>query len=427
MVLFVTSGTMVYRPRLADDELQDRLAAASAVLIEGPKACGKTATARQAARSEVFLDADANARQAVSVDPQIVLAGDAPRLIDEWQVAPRIWNQVRRSVDLQPGRGRYILTGSAVPTDDIVRHSGTGRITRLRMRTMSLFEQGHATGAASLGALLAGQPVSAPIPRLTVPDIVELICRGGWPGTLDLPTDRAMRFVRDYIDEVRRTDVERAAKVRHDPNRVLRLMRSLARNTATQVTLTTLAKDVAGANDVVQERTIGNYIEALRQLFVVEELPPFSPHLRSRTRLQQAVKQHFSDPSIAVAALRANPQRLLADLNYLGFLFESLVVRDLRIYAALHDAELSHYRDSTRLEADAVIETAGGAWLPVEIKLGSTTAIIDEAAANLLKLKKRVDTGKMGEPAALLVVTATGYAYRRPDGVTVAPIGALGP
>ena len=418
---------MVYRPRLADDELQDRLAAAAVVLIEGPKACGKTATARRAARSEVFLDTDDNALQAVHVDPQIVLAGDAPRLIDEWQVAPRIWNQVRRTVDLQPGWGRYILTGSAMPTDDILRHSGTGRITRLRMRTLSLFEQGHATGAASLGALLAGEPVSAPKSPLTVPDIVELICRGGWPGTLEESPDLAMRFVRDYIEEVRRTDVERVAKARHDPNRVLRLMRSLARNTATQVTLTTLAKDVAGPSEVVQERTIGNYIEALRQLFVVEELPPFSPHLRSRTRLRQAVKQHFSDPSIAVAALRSNPQRLLADLNSLGFLFASLVVRDLRIYAALHDAELSHYRDSTGLETDAVIETAAGAWLPVEIKLGGTTAIIDEAAGNLLKLKERVNTDKMGEPAALLIVTATGYTYRRPDGVTVAPIGALGP
>ena len=421
------TGQSAYRPRMADAELQDRLAASAAVLIEGPKACGKTATARQAAGSEVFFDADANARQAASIDPQLVLAGAAPRLLDEWQVVADIWNHVRRAVDLQPGKGRYILTGSALPTDDLVRHSGTGRITRLRMRTLSLFEQGYATGAVSVGDLLSGGRASAAAPDLSVSSLVELICRGGWPGTLDDGIDRAMRYVRDYIDEVRRTDVERAAQVRHDPNRVLRLMQSLARNTAVPVTLTTLARDIAGTNEVVQERTIGNYMDALQRLFVVEELPPFAPHLRSRTRLLQAAKQHFSDPSIAVAALRANPQRLLRDLSFLGMLFESLVVRDLRIYAALHDAELSHYRDSGRLEVDAVIETMAGVWLPVEVKLASAEPIIDRAAAKLLKLKARVDTAKMGEPANLLIVTATGYAYRRPDGVTVAPIGALGP
>ena len=423
----MSSDLASYRPRLADRELLERLAAASAVLIEGPKACGKTATARRIARSEVFLDIDHNARQAAAIDPDMILAGDAPRLLDEWQFAPEIWNHVRRAADLQPGKGKFILTGSAAPTDDLMRHSGAGRIARLRMRTLSLFEQGHASGDVSLGALLSGAPEAAADPGLTIPDIVELICRGGWPGTLDNSLDQAMRFVRDYIDELRRTDVERTVGVRHNPNRVLRLMQSLARNTATEVRLTTLAKDVAGSGEIVQERTISDYMDALRRLFVIEELPPFSPHLRSRARLRQAAKQHFSDPSIAVAVTRANPQQLRSDFNYLGLLFESLVVRDLRVHAAIHDAELSHYRDNTGLEVDAIIQTAAGVWLPVEVKLGSTAAIIDEAAASLLKFKDRVDASRMGEPPSLLVVTATGYAYRRPDGVTVAPIGALGP
>ena len=423
----MSSDLASYRPRLADRELLERLAAASAVLIEGPKACGKTATARRIARSEVFLDIDHNARQAAAIDPDMILAGDAPRLLDEWQFVPEIWNHVRRAADLQPGKGKFILTGSAAPTDDLMRHSGAGRIARLRMRTLSLFEQGHASGDVSLGALLSGAPEAAADPGLTIPDIVELICRGGWPGTLDNSLDQAMRFVRDYIDELRRTDVERTVGVRHNPNRVLRLMQSLARNTATEVRLTTLAKDVAGSGEIVQERTISDYMDALRRLFVIEELPPFLPHLRSRARLRQAAKQHFSDPSIAVAATRANPQQLRSDFNYLGLLFESLVVRDLRVHAAIHDAELSHYRDNTGLEVDAIIQTAAGVWLPVEVKLGSTAAIIDEAAASLLKFKDRVDASRMGEPPSLLVVTATGYAYRRPDGVTVAPIGALGP
>ena len=418
----------IYRPRLADGELGDRLAAAGAVLIEGAKGCGKTATARRAARSEVFLDADPRVAPAMAVDPRILLAGETPRLLDEWQAFPDLWNYVRRAVDLQSGKGRFILTGSAVPADDVMRHSGAGRITRLRMHTMSLFEQGRANGSVSLGGLLSGveQP-SAPDPGLVLSDLAEAICRGGWPGTLEDDLPQAMRFVRAYVDEVRRTDVQRTVHVRHDPNRVRRLLQSLARNTATTASLTTLAADVAGRNEVVQPRTIGDYLDALHRLFVVESLPPFAAHLRSRARLRQANKHHFSDPSIGVAALRSSPERLLADLAFLGFLFESLVARDLRAYAAVHDADLRHYRDSNGLEVDIIVETAAGVWLPVEVKLGSTPAIVDEAAATLLRFRDTVDARSMGEAPNLLVVTGMGYAYRRPDGVTVAPIGTLGP
>lgn len=421
------SDATAYLPRLADDELAARLARASTVLIEGPKACGKTATAKRIARSEVCFDVDANARLAASIEPQALLEGETPRLFDEWQVVPEIWNHVRRASDQRSGRGKYILTGSAAPTDDIARHSGAGRISRLRMRTMSLFEQGHANGKVSLRGLLNGEAISAGEPGLTVSDIVELICRGGWPGTVGDSLNEAMGFVRDYIDELRRTDVESVEGIRHDPASVLRLMQSLARNTATEVKLATLARDVSGSGENVQGRTVAGYMEALRKLFVVEELPPFSPHLRSRSRLRQAPRQHFTDPSIAVAAIRSNPRQLRADFEYLGLLFESLVVRDLRIHAAPRDAELTQYRDNTGLEIDAVVQTAAGAWMPVEVKLGNAKSVIDAAAATLLKFAGRVDTAKMGEPANLLVVTATGYAYRRPDGVSVAPIGALGP
>lgn len=419
---------MIYRPRLADGELEDCLAAAGAVLVEGAKGCGKTATARRAARSEVFLDADPNVAQAMAVDPRIVLDGETPRLLDEWQAFPDLWNYVRRAVDLQSGKGRFILTGSAVPADDVTRHSGAGRITRLRMHTMSLFEQSRANGTVSLGGLLSGvdQP-AAPDPGLSLSDLVEAICRGGWPATLDDGLPQAMHYVRSYVDEIRGTDVARTAQVRHDPGRILRLLQSLARNTATTVSLATLAADVAGHNDVVQPRTISAYLDALRRLFVVEALPPFAAHLRSRARLRQADKQHFSDPSIGVAALRSSPERVLADLAFLGFLFESLVVRDLRAYAAVHDADLRHYRDSNGLEVDIVVETAAGVWLPVEVKLGSTPAVVDEAANSLLRFRDIVDSRRMGEAPNLLVVTGMGYAYRRPDGVTVAPIGALGP
>ncbi len=415
-----------YRPRLVDAELRERLGAAAAVLIEGPKASGKTATAREVAASEVSFDVDAAAREAVLIDPRIVLEGDSPRLLDEWQVAPDIWNHVRRAADLEPSMGRFILTGSAIPTDDIVRHTGAGRIARMRMRTMSLFEQKHATGEVSLGELLAGSSVSASDPGHELPDIVDLICRGGWPGSIDADLNRATRFVRDYVDEVRRTDVERASGIRHDPNRVLRLMQSLARHIATRAPLATLARDVAGHDGVTQERTVSNYLDVLERLFVVENQQPFSPHLHSRSRLHKTPTRHFTDPSIAVAALRSGSQRVRRDLNFLGLLFESLVVRDLRIYAAAHDAEIRHYRDNTGLEVDAVVETAAGDWLPVEVKLGSSQGI-DAAAISLLKLRDRVDTRRMGPPSKLLVVTATGYAYERPDGVTVAPVGALGP
>ena len=410
-----------YRFRVVDTELRDQLQSASVVLIEGPKACGKTMTARRAAASEVFLDADPNALEAARTDPWLILEGPRPRLLDEWQVAPELWNPVRRAADLSRQKGLFLLTGSAAPPDDLTRHTGAGRIARVRMRPMSLFELGLSTGEVSLADLLAGQRVSAPSPPMTVPDLAEAICRGGWPGTLgtDLPT--AQRFVRNYLNEIRRADLNRVSGKRRDPNRALRLLRSLARNIGTAVAVRTLAADIGNGTT---PRTATEYLDDLIRLFVIEDLPAFSPQLRSRSRLRTTPKRYLTDPSLATAALGASPGELLRDLPYLGFLFEALVVRDLRVYAQAHDAELSHYRDNTGLEVDVIIETAQGRWMPIEIKLGGA-ANIDQAARSLVRLRERVDTARVGEPAKLVVVTGTGFSYERPDGVTVVPLTSL--
>lgn len=415
-----------YRPRVVDVELADRLDTVPAVLIEGAKACGKTATARRHAASEVLLDVDVNAQRAVQIDPRLILAGDEPRLIDEWQTAPEVWNHIRRAADARQRMGRYILTGSAAPTDDTTRHSGAGRIARMRMRPMSLFELGISTGQVSLRELLRSAHVAAQAPDVTVSDLLEILCRGGWPGVLDADLKRALAFSRDYLDEVRRTEVYRLAGTRRDPNRLLRLMQSLARNVATPVPVTTLSMDTGGSEAPLRGETVSAYLDALTRLFVVEDQPAYSVHLRSRSRLRRSPKRHFVDPSLAVAALRSNPTRLFADLEMSGFLFESLVIRDLRIYAQANDAEVYHYRDNTGLEVDAIIEAGDGRWMAAEVKLGAASPV-DAGASALLKLRDRVDTSRIGEPAALVVVTGTGYGYTRPDGVAIAPITTLRP
>ena len=416
-----------YRPRIVDAELDERLAAVAAVVIEGPKACGKTTAASRRAASEVLLDIDDNARRAAELYPRLLLDGEYPRLIDEWQTAPGVWNHVRRRADDEPGPGRFILTGSAVPADDITRHSGAGRISRLRMRPMSLFELGASDGQVSLGGMLESTParVSASAPDIGVPELAELVCRGGWPGLLDAGLDRAMRFSRDYLDEVRRTDVQRLAGGRRDPIRLLRFIRSLARNAATGASLRKLAADAGGDRGPLHIETASSYLDALERLFVVEELPSYWTHLRSRSRLRKSPKRYFADPSLAAAALRAGPDRLLADLELFGFLFESLVIRDLRVYAQANDAEVYHYRDNTGLEVDAIIETASRSWMAAEIELGGRSAV-NAAAASLLKLRNRVDISRVGAPAKLTVITGTGYGYERPDGVAIVPVTALG-
>jgi uncharacterized protein len=416
---------MAYLERVVDKELRERLAAAGAVVIEGPKACGKTETARQAAVSSVLLDVDENARRAAAVDPSLLLEGTVPRLIDEWQIEPGLWNHVRRAVDARGEPGQFLLTGSSVPADDVARHTGAGRFSFLRMRPMTLFESGHTNGQVSLSALLSGDKPRSEDPGLTVADLADRITVGGWPAQISRRVADAARAARDYLEQIRQIDVSRVAGSRRDPNRVLRLLQSLARNTATEVAITVLAADAGGGDGSLDRHTVAEYLNILERLMVVEDQPAWAPHMRSRANLRTSPKRHFVDPSLAVAALSAGSERLLADLNLFGLLFESLVVRDLRVLAQPLDGTVLHYRDNYGVEADAVVQLADGRWAAFEVKLG--TGLVDEGAAALLRFRDSIDTRKSGEPAVLGVIAGTGYGYVRPDGVAVVPIGALAP
>jgi len=415
---------VVYRPRVVDKELQRHLRALGAVLIEGPKACGKTETARQIAASEVLLDVDTQAREAAAIDPALVLEGPTPRLIDEWQLVPEIWNHVRREVDRRARPGEFILTGSALPPEDETRHTGAGRMTRIQMRPMSLLETGHSDGSISLEELLNGGTARSSDRGLAIRDLAETIAIGGWPAIQELEEEQALQVNRSYLDEIRRVDISRVGPARRDPERVAVLLRSLARNVATYAGVSTLAADTTGTDEPLKRDTVAQYLDALRRLKVVEDQQAWAPHLRSKHALRSQAKRHFVCPSLAVAALRGSGDTLLDDLNYLGFLFESLVTRDLRIYAQAIDAEVLHYKDQD-LEVDAVVRAVDGRWAAFEVKLGRNQ--IDEGAQNLVKFVNRIDTAKIGEPGVLGVITGAGYGYVRDDGIRVIPIGALGP
>ncbi len=420
-----TLESVGYQARVADAAVAAALAAMPTVVIEGPRGCGKTWTGRRFARSEVLFDRDLNARRSVSVAPGLALEGPEPRLLDEWQLAPEVWNQVRHASDEDQRKGRFILTGSAVPPDDITRHSGAGRIARVRMRPMSLVETGESTGDVSVGALLDAAPVNAQRPEASFNDVVDALCRGGWPQLSDLSAAEAQLFLDNYLDDVCRTDVAAVDDVARDPAGIARLIASVARNIATTTSFSKLAAEAAGDRPL-NRTTATEYLRALERLYVVEDAPAWRSHLRSRATLRAAPKRHFVDPSLAVAALGGSPQRLLADLEALGFLFESLVLRDLRIYSQVNRASVFHYRDSDQLEADAVIEARDGRWIAAEVKLGGERDI-EQAAQSLTRLRDKVDTSRAGEPSKLLIITATGYGYDRPDGTTVVPITALGP
>jgi predicted AAA+ superfamily ATPase len=394
------------------------------VLIEGPKASGKTETARRLAQSEVRLDVDDGARRAAQVDPTLILGDAPPLLIDEWQYVPAIWNHVRRAVDHRGAVGQFILTGSAVPPDDDTRHTGAGRISRMLMRPMSLAELGRSSAEVSLASLLSGEPPRAADTGLRIPDIAEDLARGGWPGFRGRSLEAALEAVRDYLAEVCRTDISRVDGVGRDPIRVEQLVASLARNVATYAATSTLAADAPTSGPPLKEHTAAAYLDSLARLMVVEDQPAWAPHLRSRYRLRRAAKRHFVDPSLAVAAMRAMPERLIADLNLFGFLFESLVVRDLRVYAQANDARVLQYRDSNGREIDAIVEVGDGRWAAFEVKLGEGQ--IDEAATNLSNVVRQIDTTRCGEPACLGVIVPSGYGYMRSDGVAVIPIGTLG-
>jgi len=414
-----------YAPRIVDAELRELLASAGAVVIEGPKACGKTMTATQQAASRVLLDIDQAARQALAVEPALVLEGARPRLLDEWQVAPELWNQVRRAVDAADQPGQFLLTGSAVPPDDASRHTGAGRFGFLRMRPMSLFEAGASSGAVSLRELFAGHVLAVGDPGLTLQELSALIGRGGWPAQQGRSLQAAGRAARDYLEQVRQVDISRVGDRRLDPIRVGALLRALGRHCATEAKLSTLAADTGGSDGTLDERTVSGYLQALERLMVIEDQPAWAPHLRSRARLRKAPKRHFVDPSLALAALGAVPERLLRDLEWFGQVFESLVIRDLRVYSQGLDGEVFHYRDDYGLEVDAIVQLRDGRWGAIEIKLGE--AQVEQAAATLQRFSAQIDSTRSGSPAFLAVICGRGYGYRRPDGVLVVPIGALGP
>ena len=414
-----------YLPRIVDAEMRRALRAAGCVVLEGPRACGKTWTGLRFAASAVRLDIDADSRTIGSVEPSALLAGASPRLLDEWQVVPMVWNHVRHACDAADRRGLFILAGSAQPADDITRHTGAGRVRRIRMRPMSLFESGDSTGEVSLARLLDGEPASAARPAPGLRDVAALLCRGGWPGQLDLPLHEVQENLRGYVSEVARADVRHLDRsAAHDPDGIERLLRSLARNTATEARDATLAADVEP--EPLHRHSVRAYTAALRRLFVLEEQPAWSVRLRSRAALRRSPKRHLADPSLAAAILGTDPDRLMGEPDTLGLLFESLVVRDLRVLAQPLGGRVYHLRDAAGREADAVVECPDGRWLAAEIKLGGPDAT-EAAARSLLRLASRLDDERLRERASLVVVTAVGYGYRRPDGVDVVPITALGP
>lgn len=415
-----------YLPRISDRMLKELLEASGAVVIEGAKWCGKTSSAREMSASCLYMqDPDSRAAymQMAEVKPSLLLQGDTPRLIDEWQDAPVLWDSVRFEVDKRQQTGLFILTGSAVPKDGEIKHSGAGRIARMRMRTMSLYESRESNGCVSLGELFGGRTDIAGMSSLTIEDIAFLICRGGWPASVSMSKRAALHTARSYVDAIINKDTHRVDGVEKNPDRVALLLRSLARNITTLATAKTIIDDVVANEISMTEKTYTTYMNALRRIFVVEDLPAWQPSLRSKTAIRTSDKRHFVDPSIAVAVQRISPESLMRDFEYFGFLFEALCTRDLRVYTAANDGKVYHYHDKTDLEADMILQLADGRWAAVEVKMGNRQ--IEEAASNLIKLKNRINTEKMGEPSFLMVLTAGEFAYRRDDGVLVVPIGCL--
>jgi len=415
-----------YMPRSIDAVLEEALESSGAVLIEGAKWCGKTRTAKEKSVSTLLMqDPDKSASYIKMADtkPSLLLKGECPRLLDEWQIAPVLWDAVRFAVDERNMAGQFILTGSAVPKDNAAQHTGTGRISRLLMRPMSLYESGESNGSVSLDDLFKGIEQIESLSSLTIEELAFAIVRGGWPASIGASEKISIRKATDYVEAVINLDVSRVDGIEKSPARVRAVMRSLARNISTMAKISTIHRDTTADDNSVSEKTISSYINVLKRIFVVEDLPAWNPAMRSKTALRTSPKRYFVDPSIATAVLRATPQSILKDFNTFGFLFESLCIRDLRIYSQRLDGEVYHYRDKSNLEADAVIHLHDGRWAAIEVKLGSKE--IDEAAQNLLRLKEKIHLGRMESPSFLAVITGTEYAYQRKDGVFIIPIGCL--
>lgn len=421
-----------YKPRIADSLLSNKLKGMGAVLIEGPKWCGKTTTAEQQSKSVIYMD-DPRDRdsyvEAASIDPGILLDGPVPRLIDEWQIVPRLWDAVRFTVDHRGDDGQFILTGSAVPLIDEAElkktHTGTGRIGRIRMRTMSLWESGDSTGKVSLKSLFDGEKHTE-MCSTDLEHIAFLSCRGGWPRSIFQDKDISLERSMDYVDAVVYSDINRVDGSIKNPDRVLRLLKSYSRHIGTQTSLSAISSDLSSnENGSFDVRTVQTYINALKLIFVIEDMPAWNPNLRSKAAIRMGDTRYFVDPSIAVASLGIGPKDLMSDLRTFGFIFENLCVRDLRVYAESLNGNVYHYRDSLGLECDTVIHLRNGRYGLVEIKLGGDK-LIEEGAANLLKLQSKIDTDKMNSPSFMMVLTAVGkFAYQRKDGVYVVPITCL--
>lgn len=419
-----------YRPRVVDALLARKLAGKGAVLIEGAKWCGKTTTAEQQAKSVLYMTDPASMRQNMelaSLNPALLLAGAKPRLIDEWQVAPQLWDAIRFNVDHAPGLGQFMLTGSAVPPDmSQVVHTGTGRFGWLRMRPMSLWESGESTGDTSLRSLFDPSVPVGGTAHASLEDIAFMTCRGGWPLAVELEGETALDQAFDYVTAVETRDITAADGVERDPARVHRLLRSLARHQGAQASYATIRADMAANESTeISADTVASYINVLKRIFVVEDAEAWNPNLRSKTAIRTSDTRYFTDPSIATAALGLGPADLIGDLETFGLMFETLCVRDLRVYAEALNGAVYHYRDKNGLECDAVVHLRDGRYGLVEIKLGGDRRI-EEGADTLKTLASLVDTSRMKAPSFMMVLTATGsYAYRRADGVCVVPIGAL--
>lgn len=420
-----------YRKRVADDILKRKLEGKGAVLIEGPKWCGKTTTAEQIAGSTLYMDDPENKGQNIAMselNPKRLLKGPTPRLIDEWQLAPKLWDAIRFEVDHRNDLGQFVLTGSAVPPDTKeITHSGTGRFTWMTMRPMSLFESGDSSGEVSLRSLFDAPSAIDGENLLDLNRLAFLICRGGWPQAVDMRDEIALDQAIDYYDAVVHSDINRADGVSKNPERVKRLMRSYARHQGTQTANTAITADIIGNDEgSIHEETVGSYISALKKIFVVEDMPAWNPNLRSKTAIRTSDTRYFVDPSIAAASLGIGPEELMGDLKTFGFLFEALCVRDLRVFADGLGGGVSHYRDKDGLECDSVVHLRNGSFGLVEIKLGGDK-LIEEGARNLLSLNGKLDTVQMKSPNFMMVLVGVGkFPYRRPDGVYVVPIGCLG-
>ena len=424
---------MKYLTRVGDELLKRKLRSSAAVLIEGPKWCGKTSTGAQLAKSIVYIqDPDKRNmyRQMADTQPSLLLEGETPRMLDEWQTIPVLWDAVRFAADKRQEMNQFILTGSSTPLDEDenseIEHTGMGRIARLRMRPMSLWESKESTGQVSLQALFDGtQEMRLYENPHTLQDIAYLLCRGGWPGTIKLDKDAALDVAVNLVDELVNVDVNRVDGTEKNPDRVRAVLRSYARNISTMTSASTIMGDVR-ANDIsITDKTLTNYLTALRRLFIVEDAKAWQPSLRSRTGIRTSNKRHFVDNSIATAVLELNPKSILEDFELFGFLFEDFCLRDIRVYTELLRGTVYHYHDNSDLEADLIIRLHDGRWAAIEVKTGSKE--IEDASKNLIKLANEVDTSKIGAPSFLMVLTAGQFAYRREDGVYVVPIGCLKP